>query len=129
MAGTVKQIGGHADGSHEVARQPRSVADARLAPGPVARLRAALPRGNTLPADAWLRRHTALVVLVALQAPALAVYGLLQGFGVGHVVLEGGVLLALAAAAWWLRGRRRIAAIVCSLGLISSSALFVHLAN
>jgi PAS domain S-box-containing protein len=93
------------------------------------RARNALPRGQTLPDAVWLKRHRALVALLALHAVGVPIFALLQGDGAVHA-LEPGVGLALmAAVAWGLRRRRRIAATVVSAGLITCSALVVHISG
>ena len=49
-----------------------------------ARLRAMLPRGQTLPDDVWIRRHVPIVVFLALHAVALPIFALVQGGDVVH---------------------------------------------
>ena len=66
---------------------------------PAGRLRAVLPRGRTLPDDAWRKRHRALLALLWLHAVAMPVFGLLQGEGVIHSLAHGVVLAAFAASA------------------------------
>ena len=98
----------------------------RDVPGLVRSLRSALPRGQTLPQDVWQRRHHALLGLLCLHAVALPLFGATQGYGPLHAIEHGAVLAALAAVAYGVRRRRRVAAVVVSLGLITSSALLVH---
>ncbi|MDQ3677931.1 MAG: PAS domain S-box protein [Actinomycetota bacterium] len=95
----------------------------------VARLRHALPQGRTLPDDAWQKRHRALSVLLWLHALLLPVFALVQGYGALHSLTEGSVLAVMALAAYCVRSRRRIAATLISLGLITASALIVHVSG
>ena len=92
-----------------------------------ARLRNALPQGRTLPDSVWLRRHRALLTLLWLHAGGLTAFALAQGFGVVHSLQEGGLVALVAAAATVARTRKRVAATLVSFGLITSSAVLVHL--
>ena len=92
----------------------------------VGKLRWAVPRGQTLPHDVWARRHRALLGLLWLHVVALPLFAATQGAGVLHSLEHGGLLAGLAATAHCARHRRRLAAVVVSLGLITSSALVVH---
>lgn len=69
--------------------------------------------------------------LLWLHALGLPLYGLYQGFSALHALLEGGVvaLLALAGRFAAERSRPRVAAALVSLGLITSSAVLVHLSG
>ena len=88
---------------------------------------ASLPRGRTLPADVWARRHRTLVWLVWAHAVALPIFGLTRGYGLGHIAIDG-LPMAVFAAAAMLTGRsQRFRASMVSLGLLSSSAVLVHL--
>ena len=105
---------------------------ARSETGPVgflSRARAVLPQGNTLPHDVWLRRHRWLVGLLAAQGVGIVIYALVQGFPVLHSAEEGGVLVAFAVAAWTARDHQRFAGVICSIGLITTSAVLVHVSG
>src|SRR6266540_7310335 len=54
----------------------------------VATLRAYLPRGNTLDAETFRRRHLLLCTILGLHIPALFAFGVWRGFSVGSVALE-----------------------------------------
>jgi diguanylate cyclase (GGDEF)-like protein len=97
--------------------------------GFLARVRAVLPQGNTLPYEIWLRRHRWLVGLLAAQGVGMTIYALAQGFPIVHSVQEGGVLVLFAIAAWTVRSRQRLAGVICSLGLITTSAVLVHVSG
>ncbi|HEY3190895.1 MAG TPA: histidine kinase dimerization/phospho-acceptor domain-containing protein, partial [Solirubrobacteraceae bacterium] len=102
------------------------------APGAPVRLlrraRAALPRGNSLPAAEWARRHRFLLALLWLHALAIPLFGVSQGYGILHCLLEGGVVAAIAAAGTLAPDRKRASALV-ALGLLTSSALLVHFSH
>ena len=91
------------------------------------RVRNALPEGRTLPDRVWRRRHRALLTLLWLHAAGLAAFALAQGYGITHSLQEGGIVALIAAAATAARDRKRVAATLVSLGLITSSAVLVHL--
>jgi PAS domain S-box-containing protein len=85
-----------------------------------------LPRGRTLPDERWAGRHHGMVVLLWAHVVALPIVALLYGMGVVHALSEGGVVAAFAVAASLAIGDRRIRTVVVSLGLLTSSAVLVH---
>src|SRR4051812_28301239 len=89
-------------------------------------LRQWLPEGQLLPEHVWRRRHRVIVRLIWLHALGLTAFGLLRGFPLWHALLEGGVVavFGVVAASERLRPRERSAA--ASLGLITASAVLVH---
>jgi diguanylate cyclase (GGDEF)-like protein len=97
--------------------------------GFIARARAWLPRGNTLPHDVWLNRHRWLLSLLAALGVGIFVFALLEGFPVGHSLLEGGILEVFAAAAWITRDQQRLASALASMGLISSASVAIHISG
>ena len=102
------------------------------AAGFVRSLGEALPRGRSLPDDVWRRRHRALLALLALHPFLLALVALVQGFELAHALTEAGVVavIALAAAGVTRRGSsRKLSAGLVSFGLITSSAILVHVSG
>src|SRR3954465_15026209 len=93
----------------------------------IARLVAALPRGRTLPPEVWAHRHRVLTYLVWAHAIGLPIFGLAQGFPLWHAALEG-LPVAVFGYGATMRGRsRRFRASMVSLGLLTSSAMVVHI--
>jgi PAS domain S-box-containing protein len=94
------------------------------------RVRTALPVGRSLPHDAWVVRHRALLSLLWLHAAAIPAFGVFQGYPVLHSLLDG-VPIAVFAAAATITTRRRsstkLSSALVALGLLTSSALVVHL--
>lgn len=88
-----------------------------------------LPRGRTLPPDVWATRHRIMVRLVWLHALGLLIFGLARGYGLPHSLLEIVPVagFAIIAASTQLGQRARAAAV--ALGLLTSSAMLVHLWN
>ena len=97
------------------------------AEGFAAGLIAKLPRGNTLPREAWLRRHRFLLGLLWIQSAILIGVGLAHGFSVLHSLVEGGIPASMAAAAVVTENRRRLASALVAVGLISTSGVLVHI--
>jgi hypothetical protein len=89
-------------------------------------LRAVLPRGQTLPDDVFDTRHRWIQRLLWAHVVGLPIFGIAQGIAVGHSVLEGVPLLAIAIAARFTTNRRLCASLM-AIGLLSSSAILVHL--
>jgi diguanylate cyclase (GGDEF)-like protein/PAS domain S-box-containing protein len=92
-----------------------------------ARLRHLLPQGRTLPDDVWRQRHRALLILLWAHVVALPLFGIAQGYGVFHSIQEGLIIAAFAGMAMLAGQRKRLAAALVSVGLITSSAILVHL--
>ena len=85
-----------------------------------------LPQGRGLPEGVWRRRHRALLILLWAHAVGLVVFGQLAATAYSTV---------LPKAWWWppspfwrcsTRHRQRIASGLVSFGLITSSAVLVH---
>ena len=90
--------------------------------------RALLPAGRPVPVHEWAGRHTRLVVVVWLHAPLLVAFALSRGFGVTSGLVAGlPVACCALLASWPALGRRARTALV-PVGLLTSSALLVHLA-
>ncbi|MEA2422611.1 MAG: hypothetical protein QOF55_1710, partial [Thermoleophilaceae bacterium] len=96
---------------------------------PLARLRAALPTGKTLPPEVWQRRHHTMVWLVWLHMGGLMIFGLARGYPLWHMCVDTLPIGAFAAAAGMHRRSHRFRACMVSLGLLSSSAVLVHLSG
>jgi PAS domain S-box-containing protein len=103
----------------------------RVAPGRLKRawesFLDALPRGRTLPDEVWLARHRALLALLWLHAVGLTIFALAEHDSVLHSFAHGAVLAVIASCATLAHGNRRMAAAFVSVGLITSSALLVHI--
>jgi signal transduction histidine kinase len=95
----------------------------------VSRLVAVLPAGSQLPLAEWQRRHSLIVVLLAVHALGIAAYGFVQGVGWLHAVAEGGVVAAFALGAARAPGSRAIRAMIASIGLLTASSMLVHLSD
>ena len=97
--------------------------------GAVGRARRVLPRGRTLPPAELARRHRMLLVLLWLHVIVVPVWGLDRGFGLGHSLVEGGAIAVCAVAATIAGARRSGGPLLVALGLLTSSAVIVHLSG
>ncbi len=90
-------------------------------------LRRLLPRGDTLPDQAWRRRHHFLLAVLAAHALALPVFGVAVGRPILHSLAEGMLVpAAFACAAVVIPGPRKVCAGLVTVGLLSCSALLTH---
>jgi diguanylate cyclase (GGDEF)-like protein/PAS domain S-box-containing protein len=96
----------------------------------LARVRALLPRGGALAEDAWLARHRTILTVLWLHVIGVPIFGLIRGNGPLHLVVEVAPILAIAVAAAQRRILSpRIQSVLAALGLLTSSAVLVHLSN
>jgi PAS domain S-box-containing protein len=108
----------------------------------VKRLWSFVPRGGSLPEDVWRGRHRFLVgltwfhaIMIAFAGPILgyswelSLGALLRGETVIHTIGEGLVVAAFALLAGWTGGSRGLQATAVGFGLMSSSAILVHLSG
>jgi diguanylate cyclase (GGDEF)-like protein len=86
-----------------------------------------LPKGQLLPEHIWRRRHRTIVWLLWLQVVGLTAFGLFQGQTLPHMLFEGGVLAVMALVASMERAGTKLRVGAASLGLITASAMLVHL--
>ena len=86
-----------------------------------------LPHGALLPDEDWHWRHTAACLVLAAHLPVLLLWAMAAEPGeVWHVLLP---LAALLVAARVPGGSRAVRSLACTLGLLTCSALVVHLAD
>jgi diguanylate cyclase (GGDEF)-like protein/PAS domain S-box-containing protein len=86
-----------------------------------------LPRGATLPCEAWRARHRMMTRLVWLHVPALWLFAVVRGFGPQHATVEIIPIATLAIVASRPELSRRIRAASVAFGLLTCSAMLVHL--
>jgi hypothetical protein len=93
------------------------------------RVRYALPEGRPLPENVWQRRHSGILALLWLHATGIVGFALLRGYSLPHSLFEGSLVAAAALLAGSRRRTRKFRASMASLGLITSSAVLVHLSG
>src|SRR5713226_9103882 len=89
----------------------------------------ALPEGRPLPDEIWLHRHRGILVLLWLHAIAIVGFGLITGASPVHAVAEAAVVAIAALLASRRRISRRLLAVIASVGLLTASAILVHLSG
>src|SRR5213594_3294182 len=92
-------------------------------------LRGLVPEGRRLPERVWSRRHRGILVLLWMHAVGIAVFAAVRQFEVSHVLLEAGAVGVTAVLAGVLPGPRRLRSVIACFGLMTSSALLVHLSG
>ena len=92
-------------------------------------LLAALPKGDALDEAAWSARHRGILFILWLHVLGVPFYGAYMEAG-PSLYLGGGVLLgAIAIAAQLPVVSRRLQAAIATYGLVTASALLVHLSG
>jgi PAS domain S-box-containing protein len=82
-----------------------------------------------LSTESWSLRHRGLVTILWLHVPALGLFGLARSVGLPHLSTELLAIVLLAGAASWGAVPPRFRSLACAIGLITCSALLVHLSG
>jgi diguanylate cyclase (GGDEF)-like protein/PAS domain S-box-containing protein len=93
------------------------------------RITSVLPHGGSLPREVWERRHRAIVILLSAHVPLVVAFAVVRGYSFGHGLVESSAVAVfglLAGQSRWSRGFRSM---VAAVGLLTASAVLVHLAN
>jgi hypothetical protein len=98
-------------------------------PVDVRSIRRALPEGRTLPEELWTRRHRGILVLLWAHAAFIPLFALGRGLSFMHTALEAAVVPVLALIATSPSFNRRLRSGAASFGLLSASAVLVHLSG
>ena len=109
-------------------RRPGSLSRADLE-AQISTVRELLPRGHLLSDETWARRHRAVVLLLWAHVLAVFVFALFTNHEAVHGAAEASVVAGAAMAAQWGRLGRTMRAAAASFGLVSASAMFVHLSG
>lgn len=87
-----------------------------------------LPTGRPIDDDSWRQRHRTVTLLLWAHAVGLGAYGLVRGVNLAHLVVEIVAIAALAMIANLVE-TRRLQSCAATGGLVSCSALLVHLSG
>jgi signal transduction histidine kinase len=90
---------------------------------------ARLPQGRSLPPDEWAGRHRGMLAVLWLHLPFVAAFGLIRDTPPLHLLGELSIVALLAALAAPVTISRRVRSALVSAGLLSCSALLVHLSG
>ncbi|HEX3607055.1 MAG TPA: EAL domain-containing protein [Candidatus Dormibacteraeota bacterium] len=96
---------------------------------PLRRVAAALPEGRGLGPEAWMRRHRVILGVLWLHVLGLPLFGLSRGYSFGHCLTDAAPVALLALAALQPRGGQVLRSVLAALGLMTSSAVLVHLSG
>jgi diguanylate cyclase (GGDEF)-like protein len=91
--------------------------------------RGLLPSGQLLTPAVWARRHRGIVWLLWLHVAGVAVFAVARGNGLAHGLEEAALVAPFALAATYPAIGRRARSAAAVLGLITSSAVIVHLSG
>ncbi|HUG14353.1 MAG TPA: EAL domain-containing protein [Thermomicrobiales bacterium] len=87
------------------------------------------PTTHSLDPESWQRRHRVIVVLLWLHVAGLFVFGMVAGRGMVHLLLDCLPVAVAAEIACLSRLDRRARMLASSFGLITASAVLVHLGH
>src|SRR5215218_6088563 len=91
--------------------------------------RGLLPSGQLLTPKVWERRHRGIVWLLWLHVAGLAAFAVVRGYGLLHGLQEASLVAAFAVPAAHPAFARRARSTAAVLGLITASAVIVHLSG
>ncbi len=93
-------------------------------------VRSILPKGGTLSDDEWRSRHRVILILLWAHLPGLFAFALVRGYTSDHAIVDVGLVAAPALVAFLAAGRRRrLSTLAASVGLMTASAILVHLSG
>jgi diguanylate cyclase len=91
--------------------------------------RGLLPTGQLLTPEVWARRHRGILWLLWAHVAGIAAFAVVRGYGLGHAAAEASLVVLFALAATHPALGRRARASAAVLGLITASAVIVHLSG
>ena len=100
----------------------------RVAEG-VRRVRKMLPQGRELPLEDWRKRHKVILALLWVHVAVIPVFALFRHKTLMHGFGDGAIVAGAALLAGWTGGGRRIQMAAATFGLVSASAVLVHLSG
>lgn len=88
-----------------------------------------LPKGRGLPEDVWNARHRSILLLLWLHVPVVLIFALATGYDLVHANVEAVAVAVPALVATWSRPSHNVRSVAASFGLMTSSAVLVHLSG
>ena len=82
-----------------------------------------------MPERLWERRHRAIVILLWAHVPGIAAFAVIRGKSLGHGLFEASIVALFAGLATRTRPSRGFRSTAAALGLLSASAIIVHLSG
>jgi diguanylate cyclase (GGDEF)-like protein/PAS domain S-box-containing protein len=96
---------------------------------PIQRAKNWLPKGTALPDDVWAQRHRGIHAVLVLHVPAVFFFALVRGESPLHGLVEACAVGFFAVLARIVHDQRRQTTVVTAMGLLTSSAVLVHLSG
>jgi diguanylate cyclase (GGDEF)-like protein/PAS domain S-box-containing protein len=93
------------------------------------RIRSCLPEGTALPDEVWAHRHRWIVSILWLHIPVLFVYAVVRRAPLSETLIQLGLVVLLAVPATFVHWHRRVTTVLTALGLLTCSAVLVHLSG
>ena len=91
--------------------------------------RGLLPSGQLLTPEVWARRHKGILWLLWAHVAGIGVFAVVRDYGLAHAATESSLVVVFALAAGHPALGRRARASAAVLGLITASAVIVHLSG
>src|SRR3954447_3439148 len=88
-----------------------------------------LPKGGALPDDVWSERHRWILTLLFVHVPVVFVFAVVRGNSPLHGLVESGAVGSFAVCALIVRRERRQSTVLTAMGLLTASAVLVHLSG
>ncbi len=88
-----------------------------------------LPEGRALPHESWARRHKAISAILWAHVGATMAFGFARHRSLAHVSIDSLLVLQFAILASWPRATQRTRTLSATIGLLTASAVLVHLAD
>jgi signal transduction histidine kinase len=88
-----------------------------------------LPQGRSLPEETWQQRHRVIRWLLWVHVAAIVGFALVRGYPVVHGLGDSSIVAGAALIAGWTGGSRRVRMAAATFGLVSASAVLVHLSG
>lgn len=88
-----------------------------------------LPEGRSLPYESWFRRHKAISAILWAHVAGTLAFGLARRQTFTHVSVDTLLVLQFAVLASWPRASQRTRTLSATVGLLTASAVLVHLAH
>jgi diguanylate cyclase (GGDEF)-like protein len=101
----------------------------RIVKRAVLQMWSARPRGGMLPEDVWARRHNRIVAVLWAHIPAIVLFAGVSGRGWLHGLIESTPVALTAFLAKSPTACRAARAAMATLGLVTTSAILVHLSG
>jgi diguanylate cyclase (GGDEF)-like protein/PAS domain S-box-containing protein len=93
------------------------------------RITSVLPHGGSLPREVWERRHRAIIVFLWAHVPVVVGFALVRGYTLGHGLAGSSAVAVFAVLAGQSRWSREFRSMVAAVGLLTASAVLVHLSS